>query len=74
MVEERDPDLEEKDDIWFDEIWEDHWRDLAEESNDKKKIHAMRWCVYVKEKEELITRSFLVSVPHPKGGKLFGLA
>ena len=30
----------------------------------------MRWCVYVKEKEELITRSFLVSVPHPKGGKI----
>ena len=25
---------------------------------------------YVKEKEELITRSFSVSVPHPKGGKI----
>ena len=57
------------DDIRFDEIWEDYWRDLAEESKDKKKIHALRWCVYVKEKEEIITRSFLVSVPHPKGGK-----
>ena len=41
-----------------------------EESNDKKKIHALIWCVYVKEKEELITISFLVSVPHPKGGKI----
>ena len=30
----------------------------------------LRWCVYVKEKEELITISFSVSVPHPKGGKI----
>ena len=58
MVEERDLDLDEMDDIRFDEIREDNWRDLAEESNDKKKIHALRWCVYVKEKEELIVRSF----------------
>ena len=69
VVEDRDPDLDDMDDIRFDEIWEDHWRDLAEESNDKKNIHVLRWCVYVKEKEELIMRSFLVSVPHPKGGK-----
>ena len=50
---------------------EDHWRDLAEESNDKKNIHALRWCVYIKEKEDLITRSFSFSVPHPKGGEMF---
>ena len=55
MVEERDPVLDEMEVIRFDKIGEDHWRDLAEESNDKKKIHALRWCVYVKEKEELIT-------------------
>ena len=60
VVEERDLDLDEMDDIRFDEIWEDHWRDLAEESNDKKKMHALKWCVYVKKNEELITRSFLV--------------
>ena len=41
VVEERDPDLDDMDDIRFDEIWEDHWRDLAEESNDKKEIHAL---------------------------------
>ena len=70
MVEERDPDLDEMDDIRFDEIWGDRWRYLAEESNDKKKIHELRWCVYVKEKEELITRSFSVSAPHPKGGEI----
>ena len=56
VVEERDPDLNEMEDIRFDEIWEDHWRDLAEENNNKKKIHALRCNVYVKEKEELITR------------------
>ena len=55
VVEERDPDLDEMDDIKFDEIWEDNWRDLAEESNNKKKIHALRWCVYVKENEVIIT-------------------
>ena len=70
MVEERDPDLDEMDDIRFDETREDHWRDLAEESNDKKKIRVLRWCVYVKEKEELIKILFLVSVPHPKGGNI----
>ena len=56
MVEERDPDLNDMDDIRFDKIREDHWRDLGEESNNKKKIRALRWCVYVKEKDELITR------------------
>ena len=34
---------------------------------DKNNIHALRWDVDVKEKEELIMRSFLVSEPHPKG-------
>ena len=42
--------------------------DIAEEGDDKNKIHALRWEVYVKNKEELISREFLVSVPHPKGG------
>ena len=30
VVEERDKDLNEMEDIRFDEIWEDHWRDIAE--------------------------------------------
>ena len=71
VVEERDPDLNEMEDIRFDKIQEDHWRDLAEENNDKKKIHALIWTVYIKEKEELIARAFLVSVQHPKGGTIF---
>ena len=70
MAEDRDPDLNKKEDIRFNKIWEDNWRDIAEENDDKKKIHALRWDVYVKEKEELITREFSVSVPHPKGGAI----
>ena len=59
VVEERYPDLNEMEDMMFDKIWEDHWRDLAEENNAKKKIYALRWIVYVEEKEELIMRAFL---------------
>ena len=51
MAEERDPDLNEKEDIRFEIIREDNWRDIAEENDDKKKNHALRWDVYVKEKE-----------------------
>ena len=73
-MEERDPDLNDMEDIRFDirfdGIREDHWRDLAEKNEDKKKIHALIWNVYVKEKEELITRAFLVSVPHTKLGTI----
>ena len=39
VVEERDPELNEMEDIRFNEIWEDHWRNLAEGNDDKKKIH-----------------------------------
>ena len=56
----------------FDIIGEDNWRDLSEENKNKKKIHALIWNVYVKEKDELITRAFLVSVPHPKLGTIVG--
>ena len=68
VAEERDPDLNEEEDIVLDKIREEHWRDIAEEGDDKKRIHVLRWEVYVKDKEELIKREFLVSVPHPKGG------
>ena len=57
-------------DIRFDKIQEDHWRDIAKKNDDKKKIHALRWNVYVREKEKIMTREFLVSVPHPKGGTI----
>ena len=70
VVEERDPDPNEMEDIRFDEIREDHWRDIAEENDDKKNIHVLRWNVQVKENEELIKREFLVLVTHTKGGTI----
>ena len=50
MAEERDPDLNEEENIRFDEIREEHWRDISEEGDDKKNIHALIWGVYVKDK------------------------
>ena len=35
MSEERDPDLNEEENIKMDEIWEEHWRDDAEEVDNK---------------------------------------
>ena len=44
MAEERDPDLNEEENIRLDhKIREEHWRDVAEEGGNKKKIHALRW-------------------------------
>ena len=68
VAEERDRDLNEEEDIRLDAIREEHWRNVSEEGDDNKNIHALRWEVYVKEKEELIKREFSVSVPNPKGG------
>ena len=70
VAEERYPDLNEEEDIILDKIREEYWRDIAEEGDDKKRIHAVRWEVNVKDKEEFIKREFLVSVPHPKGGSI----
>ena len=67
---ERYPDLNEEEYIILDSTREEHWRDVAKEGDDKKKIHALMWEVYVKENSELIKREFLVSVLHPKGGAI----
>ena len=48
MSEERDPELNEEEDIRMDEIREYNWRGVAEEGDCKKKIHAHRWDIYVK--------------------------
>ena len=73
VSEERNTDLNEDEDIKMDEIRDEHWRDVAEEGYDNKKVNVRRWEVYVKEKEELIKREFLVSFTHPKGGAIFGI-
>ena len=43
VAEEIDPDLNEEEDIRLDAIGEENWWDVAEEGDDKKKIHALRW-------------------------------
>ena len=42
MAEERYQDLNEEEDIILDGIREEHWRDVSEKGDDKKKIHALR--------------------------------
>ena len=49
MAEERYTDLNEEGDIRLDEIREKHWRDVAEQGDNKKKIRDLRWEVYVKD-------------------------
>ena len=56
MSEERDPDLNEEEDIIMDDSREEDWRDVADEGNNNKNIHALRWEVYIKEKDLLIKR------------------
>ena len=40
VAEDRDPDLNEEEDIRLDIIREEHWRDVDEEGENRKKIHA----------------------------------
>ena len=48
VSEERDPELNEEEDIRMDEIRDKNWRGVAEEGDNKKKFHALMWEVYVK--------------------------
>ena len=43
VAEERDPDLNDEEDVRLDAIREENWRDVAEEGEYKKKFHALRW-------------------------------
>ena len=67
MSEKRDPDLNEEEDIILDAIREDHWRDVDKEGEDNNNIHALRWEVYVKDKEELIKRYLGVRYTSERG-------
>ena len=68
---ERDPELEVEEDIMLLNNRDNHWKDVVEENHkDKGEVHALRWEVYMKEKEDLTKREFLVVVPHPKGGNI----
>ena len=56
MPEETDMDLNEEEDIRIEDSREKHWAYFAEDGEYKSNIHAMRWNVYTREKEELIER------------------
>ena len=43
VAEERYPYLNEKEDVRLDANREEHWRYLAEEGDNKRKIHSLRW-------------------------------
>ena len=68
VLEERDLDLNEEENITMEDSMEDHWRDVSDDGQDKMKTHALKWQVYTKKKNELKKRVILVLVPHPKDG------
>ena len=43
VLKERDPDMNEEDDIIMYDTRDEHWRDVSEEGKNKEKIHALRW-------------------------------
>ena len=43
VAEEIDPELNEEEDIRLGAIMEEHWRNVSEEGDDKKKIHGLIW-------------------------------
>ena len=51
VLEERDPYLNEEEDIIMIDSREDHWRNI---SRDRGKIHALRWDVYTKNVPPLL--------------------
>ena len=51
VSEERDLDLNEEVDIRMEDIREENWRYVSENGKDKKKIYALKWEVYKREKE-----------------------
>ena len=53
-MEEREPYLNEEEDIIMEDSREEHWRDVAEDCEDKSKTQTLMWEVYTKDKEELI--------------------
>ena len=45
----------------------DHLRGISEDGCYKINIHALKWDVYTKEKQQLINIKFLVTIAYPKG-------
>ena len=56
MSEKRVLDLNEQEDTSMDETRGEHWRNAAEEVDNIKNTHSLRWELYVKEKEYLMKK------------------
>ena len=48
VAEDRDPDLNEEEDIRMEDSREEHWRDVSEDDEDNNKIHALKWDIYTR--------------------------
>ena len=48
VSEERDTDLNEKEDIRMEDSREEHWRDVSVDDEDNNKIHALKWDIYTR--------------------------
>jgi len=63
---EIDPDEEEKDDIKIDDERERHWRNVFEDNeggvDEKAKLHAKRWDLYLHKKDKLVQSKYSVEV------------
>ena len=69
MMEEMYPDLQGKEDLRIYDDSEQHCKEVEEkDKEDRGRVRALRWEVYMKEKDQLIKRGFLVVVPHMKWG------
>ena len=71
VLEERNPDLNEDEDIIMEDSRAEHWRDFDKDGEDNSNIHAPRWDIYTRDKEYLTKREFSLSDLHTKGVFLF---
>ena len=49
-----------------------HWKDVIQDNCEYKgKVHALRWQISSKNKEQLVNTYFLLVIPYIKGGNIF---
>ena len=73
-MEDKEPDLEWEKDLRISDDTEYHWKEVEDEENEERgKVHALRWGIHIKYKEELIKREFWWWFRIQKGSELFGI-
>ena len=68
VLEERNPYLNEEEGIRMDYSREYHCRGVADDGEYNKKIHALRWDVYTRDKEEFLNIDFWCPLRIRRGG------